>query len=181
MREQIAHCHRHKSRYLPWSWCFWVFLGTRTLSAVCQLSCNPSMPKTRLVRRFDPFSNFALNNWSITYCCFALNKAVREKMMCVNEFVRTAKLPKELSHQVQDFFEFKLSRLQHSVLISGNYNVDEVSLWPFYPLVFNPSMFLSMVTFEWFCQLLDELGSGLKTEVLVYMDRWVYANSNTFE
>jgi hypothetical protein len=48
--------------------------------------------------------------------------------MCVNEFIRTAKLPKELSRQVRDFFEFKLSRSQHSFLISGNYNVNEVSI-----------------------------------------------------
>ena len=48
--------------------------------------------------------------------------------MCVNEFIRTAKLPKELSRQVRNFFEFKLSRSQHAFLVSGNYNVDEVSV-----------------------------------------------------
>ena len=57
----------------------------------------------------------------------AQNKAVRDKMLCVNEFVRAAKLPTEMSKQVRDFFEFKLARSQHSFLISSNYNVDEVS------------------------------------------------------
>jgi len=74
----------------------------------------------------------------------AQNKAVRDKMLCVNEFIRTAKLPSELSKQVRDFFEFKLGRSQHAFLISSNYNVDE---------------------------LLDELGSGLRADVLLYMDR----------
>jgi len=74
----------------------------------------------------------------------AQNKAVRDKMLCVNEFVRTAKLPKELAKQVRDFFEFKLARSQHAFLISSNYDVDE---------------------------LLDELGSGLRADVLLYMDR----------
>jgi len=74
----------------------------------------------------------------------AQNKAVRDKMLCVNEFIRTAKLPKELSKQFRDFFEFKLARSQHAFLISSNYDVDE---------------------------LLDELGSGLRADVLLYMDR----------
>ena len=74
----------------------------------------------------------------------AQNKAIREKMTCVNEFVRTAKLPKDLAKQVRDFYEFKLARSQHSFLMSSNYNVDE---------------------------LLDELGSGLRADVLLYMDR----------
>ena len=74
----------------------------------------------------------------------AQNKAIREKMTCVNEFVRTAKLPKDLSKQVRDFYEFKLARSQHSFLMSSNYDVDE---------------------------LLDELGSGLRADVLLYMDR----------
>ena len=74
----------------------------------------------------------------------AQNKAVRDKMLCVNEFVRTAKLPKDLAKQVRDFFEFKLARSQHAFLISSNYDVDE---------------------------LLDELGSGLRADVLLYMDR----------
>jgi len=74
----------------------------------------------------------------------AQNKAIREKMTCVNEFVRTAKLPKDLAKQVRDFYEFKLARSQHSFLMSSNYDVDE---------------------------LLDELGSGLRADVLLYMDR----------
>ena len=61
----------------------------------------------------------------------AQNKAVRDKMLCVNEFIRTAKLPKELSKQFRDFFEFKLARSQHAFLISSNYDVDEVSSVPF--------------------------------------------------
>jgi len=74
----------------------------------------------------------------------AQNKAIREKMTCVNEFVRAAKLPKDLAKQVRDFYEFKLARSQHSFLMSSNYDVDE---------------------------LLDELGSGLRADVLLYMDR----------
>lgn len=74
----------------------------------------------------------------------AQNKAIREKMTCVNEFVRTAKLPKDLAKQVRDFYEFKLARSRHSFLMSSNYNVDE---------------------------LLDEMGSGLRADVLLYMDR----------
>jgi len=57
----------------------------------------------------------------------AQNKAVREKMMCVNEFIRAGKLPKDLAKQVRDFFDFKLARSQHAFLISSNYDVDEVS------------------------------------------------------
>lgn len=73
----------------------------------------------------------------------AQNSAVRDKMNCVNEFIRSAKLPKNLGKQVRDFFEFKLQR-QRQFLVSSNYNVDE---------------------------LLDELGSGLRADVLLYMDR----------
>ncbi|EJK70459.1 hypothetical protein THAOC_08182 [Thalassiosira oceanica] len=73
----------------------------------------------------------------------AQNSAVRDKMNCVNEFIRSAKLPKNLGKQVRDFFEFKLRR-QRQFLVSSNYNVDE---------------------------LLDELGSGLRADVLLYMDR----------
>ena len=73
----------------------------------------------------------------------AQNTAVRDKMNCVNEFIRSAKLPKHLSKQVRDFFEFKLQR-QRQFLVSSNYDVDE---------------------------LLDELGSGLRADVLLYMDR----------
>ena len=74
----------------------------------------------------------------------AKNKAVREKMLCVNEFIRTAKLPKDLSKQVRDFYDFKLAKSQHAFLLSSNYDVEE---------------------------LLDELGSGLRADVLLYMDR----------
>ena len=72
----------------------------------------------------------------------AQNKAVRDKMLCVNEFIRAAKLPRDLAKQVREFFEFKLARSQF--LVSSNFDVDE---------------------------LLDELGSGLRADVLLYMDR----------
>jgi hypothetical protein len=84
----------------------------------------------------------------------AQNKAVREKMLCVNEFVRAAKLPKDLSKQVREFFDFKLARGQHSFLLSTNYDVDE---------------------------LLDELGSGLRAEVLLYMDRHLISKIPFFQ
>ena len=84
----------------------------------------------------------------------AQNKAVRDKMLCVNEFVRAAKLPRELSKQVRDFFDFKLAKSQHAFLMSTNYDVDE---------------------------LLDELGSGLRSEVLLYMDRKLISKIPFFE
>mmetsp|Transcript_17614 Transcript_17614/g.27611 ORF Transcript_17614/g.27611 Transcript_17614/m.27611 type:complete len:612 (-) Transcript_17614:717-2552(-) len=72
----------------------------------------------------------------------AKNKALREKMLCVNEFIRTTKLPRELAVQVRGFFEFK-AKSKH-VYASNNYDVDE---------------------------LLDELGSGLRADILMHLER----------
>ncbi|KAL7449679.1 hypothetical protein ACHAWC_001720, partial [Mediolabrus comicus] len=52
----------------------------------------------------------------------AQNKAFRDKMLCVNEFVRTTRLPTSISKQVRDFFEFKTKCSYQS----SNYNVDEL-------------------------------------------------------
>lgn len=74
----------------------------------------------------------------------AQNKAVRDKMMCVNEFARAAKLPRELSKNVREFFEFKLSRSQRAFLMSDHYDADE---------------------------LLYEMSSSLRSEVILFMHR----------
>ncbi|KAL7502499.1 hypothetical protein ACHAXN_000448, partial [Cyclotella atomus] len=92
----------------------------------------------------------------------AQSKAVRDKMLasswyhctCVNEFVRAAKLPKDLSKQVRDFFDFKLAKSQHSFLMSTNYDVNE---------------------------LLDEMGSGLRSEVLLFLDRHLISKIPFFQ
>ncbi len=74
----------------------------------------------------------------------AHTKAVRDKMICVNEFVRAARLSPSLSKQVKDFFEFKLTNSQRAFLLSGKeYDADE---------------------------LLYELSSGLRTDVLLFME-----------
>lgn len=72
----------------------------------------------------------------------AKNKALREKMVCVQEFIRTTKLPRDLAVQVRGFFEFK-GKSKHA-FHSSNYDVDE---------------------------LLDELGSGLRAEILMHLER----------
>ena len=72
----------------------------------------------------------------------AKNKAVREKMLCVNDFIRTTKLPGELAKQVRSFFEFK-AKSKHAY-VSTNYDVDE---------------------------LLNELGSGLRADILMHLER----------
>lgn len=74
----------------------------------------------------------------------AQNKAVRDKMLCVNEFIRAAKLPRDLAKQVREFFEFKLARSQF--LVSSNFDVDE---------------------------LLDELGSGLVSIWCEYICKYI--------
>lgn len=63
-------------------------------------------------------------------------------MLCVNDFIRTTKLPRELAVQVRGFFEFK-AKSKH-VYVSNNYDVDE---------------------------LLDELGSGLRADILMHLER----------
>ena len=73
----------------------------------------------------------------------AKNKAVRDKMLCVNEFIRTTKLPRELAVQIRGFFEFKAKSKSHNY-VSNNYDVDE---------------------------LLDELGSGLRADILMHLER----------
>ena len=52
----------------------------------------------------------------------AQNKAVREKMMCVNEFIRAGKLPKELAKRVRDFFEYVVYLLPFSLFIYMSYS-----------------------------------------------------------
>jgi hypothetical protein len=55
---------------------------------------------------------------------------------------------------VREFFDFKLAKSQHAFLMSANYDVDE---------------------------LLDEMGSGLRSEVLLYMDRHLISKIPFFE
>eukprot|EP00986_Skeletonema_menzelii_P018432 scaffold26639_cov151-Skeletonema_menzelii.AAC.8 len=72
----------------------------------------------------------------------AKNRAVRDKMMCVNDFIRTTKLPRELAKQVRAFFEFK-AKSKHAY-VSNNYDVEE---------------------------LLDELGSVLRADIFMHLER----------
>jgi len=74
----------------------------------------------------------------------AQNKAVRDKMMCVNEFIRATKLPKALAREVRDLFDFRLSRSQRMFLMADNYEADVI---------------------------LSELNSGLRAEVLLFLER----------
>ena len=74
----------------------------------------------------------------------AQNKAVRDKMICVNEFIRNAKLPKPLAKSIRDFFEFKLSRSQRTFLMCDHYDAD---------------------------LLLDEMNSVLRSDVILYLER----------
>lgn len=74
----------------------------------------------------------------------AQSKAVREKLTCVNEFCRAGKLPKTLSSRVRNYFEYKLSNTQRALLLSCQYDADE---------------------------LLDELSSELRSDVLLYVER----------
>ncbi|KAL7490438.1 hypothetical protein ACHAWT_000029, partial [Skeletonema menzelii] len=79
----------------------------------------------------------------VTWSSFdAKNRAVRDKMMCVNDFIRTTKLPRELAKQVRAFFEFK-AKSKHAY-VSNNYDVEE---------------------------LLDELGSVLRADIFMHLER----------
>ena len=71
----------------------------------------------------------------------ANNKALRDKMLCVNEFIRSAKLPRDLAVQIRSFFDYKTKSKQY---VSNNYNVDE---------------------------LLGELNSGLRADILMHLER----------
>ena len=84
----------------------------------------------------------------------AQNKAVRDKMRCVNEFVRAAKLPKSLAKQVRDFFDFKLSRSQRTFLMCDHYDADV---------------------------LLQELSSLLRSEVILFLERDLVQKIRFFE
>ncbi len=56
----------------------------------------------------------------------ATSAAVREKMICVNEFIRAAKLPPTLGKQVKSYFEFKLTKSQRVFLTNKHYDADEI-------------------------------------------------------
>lgn len=74
----------------------------------------------------------------------AISAAVREKMVCVNEFIRGAKLPPQLGKQVRSYFEFKLANSQRAFLINKHYDADEI---------------------------LYELSSSLRADIMLYMER----------
>ena len=72
----------------------------------------------------------------------AQNKAIRDKMLSVNSFVRSAKLPLPLAQRVRSYFEFRSS--QRTFLMSDHFNADA---------------------------LLEELGSALRTDILLHLER----------
>ena len=72
----------------------------------------------------------------------AQNKAIRDKMLSVNAFVRSAKLPLPLAQRVRSYFEFRSS--QRTFLMSDHFNADA---------------------------LLEELGSALRTDILLHLER----------
>ena len=73
----------------------------------------------------------------------AQNKAIRDKLICVNSFIRSAKLPRPIAKQIKNYFEFRLSNSQFACLINQQYDADEI---------------------------LNELGSSLRSEVLLFME-----------
>ena len=88
---------------------------------------------------------YVVSSMSLIMSSFdAHNKAVRDKMIGVNEFTRAARLPPSLSKKVRSFFEFKLANSQRAFLITKQYDADE---------------------------LLDELSSGLRSDLLLFMER----------
>ena len=73
-----------------------------------------------------------------------LSAAVREKMVYVNEFIPTSKIPPPLGKQARSYFEFKLANSQKAFLKNKHYDTDEI---------------------------LYELRSSLRTEIMLYMER----------
>jgi len=72
----------------------------------------------------------------------AQNKAVRDKMLSVNAFIRSAKLPLPLAKRVRGYFEFRST--QRTFLMNNHYDADA---------------------------LLEELGSTLRTDILLHLER----------
>ena len=84
----------------------------------------------------------------------AVSAAVREKMVCVNEFIRTSKIPAPLGKQVRSYFEFKLANSQKAFLLNKYYDADEI---------------------------LYELSSSLRAEIMLYMERDLVAKIPFFQ
>lgn len=74
----------------------------------------------------------------------AQQRCIRDKMICVNEFIRGARLPSQLAKQVRNFFEFKLANSKRVFLLSNQYEADE---------------------------LLYELSSQVRSEILIFMEQ----------
>jgi len=73
--------------------------------------------------------------------------AVRDKMICVSEFIRAAKLPSALGRQVRNYFDFKLGNSEKTFLMSSkNFDADEI---------------------------LYELSSGLRADILLHVERHI--------
>ena len=53
-------------------------------------------------------------------------KAKRDKKNSVREFCRAAKLPKELAEQVRGYFDCKLSSSHRALLMSCQFEADEI-------------------------------------------------------
>jgi hypothetical protein len=73
------------------------------------------------------------------------NKAVKEKMHAVNAFIHDAKLPPNISKQIRRYYDFAFSSSKNkSLLQSSQYDADII---------------------------LDELSSGLRAEVLLFVEQ----------
>jgi len=82
------------------------------------------------------------------------NKAIREKMHCVNAFIHDAKLPSDMASTVRKFYEFAFNSNNKVLLSSSQYDADA---------------------------LLEELSSSLRAEVLLYVEKDLIAKIPFFK
>ena len=77
------------------------------------------------------------------------NKAIKEKMNSVNAFIQDAKLPMGTAKQIRRYYDFALTANKNKSLLNSNmYNADSI---------------------------LEELSSGLRAEVLLFVERELIA------
>jgi len=84
----------------------------------------------------------------------AQNKAVRDKIIHVNEFIRATQLPPGLARQVRSYFEFKISRTQKAFLATKNFDAQE---------------------------LLLQMSSGLRSDILLFLEKELVENIDFFK
>ncbi len=68
----------------------------------------------------------------------------KEKMICVNQFIRAARLPDELEKKVRNYFEFRMQQSQQIFLMKDSYDAEEI---------------------------LAQLSSALRAEVFMWIER----------